>query len=734
MKTLLLRTAIVSALASQSMYAWSQQAQPQTDAEEATEQQEGIEQITVTAQRVASSIQKTPISMQAYGSEELRKRGISDIQSLARSDSSVNINLSTGQPIIAIRGVASQDATEVGDPAVSIATDGVFTNRPSGTLGGLYDIERVEILRGPQGTLFGRNSTGGTLNIITARPQDVNEARVMTEVGNYDLLGIQGFTNFAISDSLYSRVSFDMRTRDGYRDNSPARVNSDDEDLKSGRFQLRYNPSEQLDMWVLAQYTKIGGQGPSAENIPFNYSGESAEPIHEIPDSISDGQSYPLYAPQIRDLEQWEIRGGVDYTLDNGITLSYLGGFNSIRFYRQQNINAYTQGSEPTSFVYRNIEKPETINQELRLSSDPFADFTWQVGLYYFKESSTVNAATEYNPATTLAEKGVEFDYPHIKSESKAVFAQVNYAISDQLKLTAGARYTKDTKERDGTFFIHPLLTGAPVPIAIPQPASTDSSEPTWTLGADYQLTDDSMIYAKVSSGYKVGGFNNAESDYGPETLISYELGSKNTFFRRSMQLNLAVYQMDYEDQQVTQFLSTGTGSSTVNAGKSTIRGLEFDLILQKEALGRLNLSGNYTDAEYDEFLASAGWDSTINLDLSGNSLPMSPEFTLSARYERVFELDGGATLTPSISTKYQSSYYFGANNFDSQKQDSYSLVDVGLDYGSADADWNVQFYIKNLADETVFADANEFYTFSNYTFSYQPPRTYGVRFTTYFM
>eukprot|EP00456_Euglypha_rotunda_P039878 TRINITY_DN3073_c0_g1_i21.p1 TRINITY_DN3073_c0_g1~~TRINITY_DN3073_c0_g1_i21.p1 ORF type:complete len:373 (+),score=81.14 TRINITY_DN3073_c0_g1_i21:1240-2358(+) len=321
-------------------------AQATAEPQAAEAPQDGIQDIVVTAQRTASSIQRTPISMQAYSGAELQQRGVSDIASLARADSSININLSTGQPIIAIRGVSSQNATEVGDPAVSVATDGVFTNRPYGTFGGLYDVERVEILRGPQGTLFGRNSTGGTINVITARPTDTNEARFTIEGGNYNLIGGDGFGNFAIADGLNGRVSFNVRSRKGYRDNGTAFSRGDDEDLKSVRFQLGFDPSDALSGWILAQYTEQGGQGNVAEVIPFVYkNGESGEPVHAYPASISDGKSFPLYAPYRRDLKHFEFRGGLTYRFENGMSVNYLGGYDKINYLRQQNINPFFGGA-----------------------------------------------------------------------------------------------------------------------------------------------------------------------------------------------------------------------------------------------------------------------------------------------------------------------------------------------------------------------------------------------------
>lgn len=705
--------------------------QQDTAAQPSETTDDGVGEIIVTAQRTESSIQKTPISIQAYRGEELAERGVTDVQSLARLDSSVNVNLSTGMPLIAIRGVASQNATEVGDPAVSVAADGVFNSRPSGMFAGFYDIERVEILRGPQGTLFGRNSTGGTLNIITARANNSTEARFSGEIGNYDLYAAEGFANVALSETLYARASFNFRSRSGFRDNAPALERGDDEDTKSLRLQLAFEPNDSFSAWILGQYTKLGGVGIVSELIPFRYpTTGGTEPLHTLPPNLSDGRTFPRYAQNIRDLRQWDIRGGMTYSFPSGISINYLGGYSSIRYTRQQAINPFANGATvPTNFIYRNTETPDTINQELRIASSPDGAFRWQLGAYLFNEDSSVLAYTQTNPGSATANKLIQFDYPVITSNSKALFAQASYDFTDALTFTGGLRQTWDRKERNGTFSL--LFLG----VVIPQPAMTKSNKLTWTAGLDYEITPQNLLYAKVSTGYKVGGFNNAVSDYGPESVTSYEIGSKNSFFDNHLQLNLSVFRMDYEDQQVTQFVTgaTSTGSITVNAGRSRIWGAELNLNAQSDALGRVSLSANYTNAKYREFLVSAGWNTSINLNLAGNRLPISPEFSLTANYERPIELSGGGTITPSVGIKYQTDQYFGATNFPVQKQESYAYVDAGLTFEPENGNWSVQAYVKNLTNKTVFADASEFYTFNNYTFTYQPPRTYGLRFTMNF-
>lgn len=699
---------------------------------------DGITDIVVTAQRSATSLQRTPISIQVYTGEDLQRRGVADMRSLVQTDSSVNLNLSTGQPVIAIRGVATQNATEVGDPAVSIASDGVFTNRPSGTFAAFYDIDRVEILRGPQGTLFGRNSTGGTINLITARPTDGDVGRITGEYGNYDQVAADGFANFGLAENVNARMSFTVRSRNGFRNNAPADNRGDDEDVKSLRFQVAFAPTDRLSGWLLGQYTSVGGTGPVSQIAPFVFkNGVDGEPVHEIPGELRESHRFPLYAQYSQDLRRWEVRGGLTYDLSGNISINYLGGYDKINYLRVQAQNPYWGGvlngpgnGTIVPVIYHNRERPETINQEIRIGSSPRDRLFWQVGAYYFRESSDVVAYTEYNPGAATAQRGVEFLYPEVRSSSKALFAQATYALTDSLKLTGGVRYTWDKKSREGSFLLDEAETGLPFTITLPQSGATKSSKPTWLAGVDYQVNPDSLLYAKFSTGYKVGGFNSATSNYGPESVNAYEIGLKNNFLNNHLQLNIAAFRMDYSNQQVAQFLtgSQNTGSQTVNAGKSRIWGVELNTVVNARDLGNLSVSANYTHARYIDFLASAGWDPTINIDFSGNRLPLSPEWSLSGQYQYPIELGSGALITPRVAMKYQSKQFFSYTNYNSTKQGSYALVDAGIDFAPSSKKWLLQAYVKNLFDKTILADATEFYSYNDYTVTYQAPRTYGMR------
>jgi iron complex outermembrane receptor protein len=489
-----------------------------------------------------------------------------------------------------------------------------------------------------------------------------------------------------------------------------------------------------LKFWLLGQYTYSGGVGNVNQVVPFNYiNGIGGEPVHTLPANIGDGSSFPLYTQNVNSLRVIDVRGSAVYTFSNGISLTYLGGYNEINYLRTQATNPYffaTPADPLVPFYYTNREKPTTVNQELRLASAPESRLFWQTGIYYFSEISSVNASTQINPQSSIQEPGIAFLLPQVDAYSRAAFGQIGFAFTDAFKVTAGARYTDDTRNRVGTFVLYPAQTGLPFTLNLDDSGSAASNKTTWSVDAAYQLSPVNLLYAKASSGYKAGGFNSAQSQYGPETVISYEIGSKNRFLDNHLEFNIDAYWMDYKDQQVTQFVSgaESSGSITVNAGKSRIYGLESSLAYQDQTLGRFQLSANYLHARYDEFEASAGWDASVNLNLAGNTPPLSPTYSFSGQYEYPFTISSGGTLTPRVSYKYQSKVYFVANNYQDESQDGYGLLNFGLDYAPQKGNWLVTAYVQNAAGKVAFSDASEFYTFNNYELAYIPPRTYGLR------
>lgn len=701
-----------------------------------------IEEVVVTAERVEGNVQTTPISIAVYSGETLEARGVANIRALSVIDTSINFSTSGGQNVISIRGVTSTNATETGEPAVSVSMDGVFNNRGYSLGATMYDIARVEVLRGPQGTLFGRNTTGGMLNIITQRPGNDFAGRITADFGNYGAKNFDGFLNVPVSDTVKMRTSFSSRYRDGFRKNTPFDQRADDEVNSSGRVQLAWEPSARLRTWLSLSATHEGGIGGSSESIPFRYAPGTplnatgqpttpgTPPLHTMP-PLSDGVHYTIFSSADQKIDTRDAKWSLAYDLTDAVTLSYLGGYNTIDFMKQ--LPTFFRGN-PSLFTRR--EKPDTWNNEVRIASHS-GPLTWQAGAFAYSEKSGLFTDFIRNAGSATATELYQFDSPLVKATSKALFAQANYNITEALKITGGVRHTWDEKTRRGVFRIRPAYTGAPVTVTQTQDGDAKSDKTTWLVGLDYQVTARNLIYGKVSTGYKSGGFTGA-SQYKPETMVSYEVGTKNRFFDNSLQLNLAAYLMNYEDQQVNQYLAVGGGpvqAVTTNAGESEIYGLEANVISTSE-LGRFELSANLLHARYKTFVLGAGWSSppavTVLLDLEGNRLPVSPDFSVSLQWEKSFGVLGGS-LTPRAAVKHQTKVYYAPNNYEDQKQGAFETVDVSATWEPAAGNWSVQAYANNLFDIDRIGYADENYNFGVYNVGYGPPRTYGVRISASF-
>ena len=718
-------------------------ATPGSAPDQASAQRDTIGDIIVTAQRVESSAQRTPISIQVYSGETLAARGVSDLRQLANIDPSIGINSAGGQTTIAVRGIASSNVTETGEPAVSVSVDGAFNNRGYSLGATLYDIGRIEILRGPQGTLFGRNTTGGLLNIVTQRPAKELGGRVTVDLGNYDARFVDGFLNVPLTDRLAARGSFAVRRRDGIRGLTPRGERGGNERADAGRLQLLWQPADELEVWLLGSYTKEGGLGAVGETIPFRYPAGTplnavtgappagTEPLHTLP-PLSNGFDYPIYTDSRLHVRTAEVKGGVKLDLDT-VTLSYFGSYSDIDY----------SATIPTIFrrvpsVFTRRESPVTYNNEIRLSSNGDRRFTWQVGAFAFDERSRLFTDLVRNPDTAAITQLYLFDSPQVDASSRAIFGQGSFGLTEQLKFTAGLRYTDDTKLRRGGFFLRPAFTGAPVTIRNSQDGSSASDKVTWLLGVDYEATPENLLYAKVSTGYKAGGFTGV-SQYQPESVTSYEVGTKNRFLDGRLQLNLAAFYSDFTDQQINQYVAVNGVSQavTTNAGASRVYGLEANLSAVIGPIGRFDIAANYLNARYRRFLFGAGWSSppavVVVLDLAGNRLPVSPDFAASVQYEKKFTEVLGGALTARAAVKYQTTVYFGPENFPDQRQGGYALTDANLTYEVPGRNFSVQAYVTNLFDVKRFTSSVETYPFSTYSFLYGQPRTYGLRLTAGF-
>ncbi|MCX7285543.1 MAG: TonB-dependent receptor [Novosphingobium sp.] len=674
--------------------------------EAANANQGALGEIVVTAEKREGTAQKTPIAMTVASGAQLISSGVTDVNGLTNIAPTLNIAQNNQNMLITIRGVSSRDYTETGNPAVALSTDNFYLQNGTALNVGFFDLERVEVLRGPQGTLYGRNATAGAINIQTAKPKDIVEGNFALEYGYKNALIAEGMFNVPLNEAFKLRAAFSVHQRDAYRDNGSLRSTSglvtkggNDDVSQAARIHLAYEPSgSPFTALVTGEYTHVGGVGAVLKGIPYS--------------DVVNGEL------KLGDDRKWELnnQGYIDLTIKNArwnfnydagpVTLSYFGG------YRDQDLRRGNDqdGGTAQNFAFPTSGSTETQNHELRLASNLSGPFGFQTGLYYFKEQGqaltyfqVLGGATPFNFYT--------FDYD-TGSRSYAAFGQAWYQVTPDLKIEAGARYTKEKKTQVGFNNIAGTVTNVN--------ARYEGGKDTYHLGVNWQATPDNLVYAKFDSGFKAGGFQNGFT-FGPETIRAYEAGIKNRFLGRSLQVNLSGFLYDYVDLQVQQNDPVTAISRIFNAGKARIYGGELETTWRASDADQLDLSVAYLHSRYTDFL-------TGGVQYAGNELPQAPAWSLSGGYSHDFQV-GDGKVTARVQSRYQSRSFFSFRNINTEKQDAYSKTDLLLTYTpESRKGLSLSAYVRNIEDSVILTTSEEAGYAGGYLVQFADPRTWGVR------
>lgn len=698
----------------------------------AQEQPTGLGDIIVTANRTASSAQDTPTALNVYSGDALRDAGIASVRDLASIDASVNISPSAGAAYVAVRGIASTDVTEIGDPSVPVSRDGFYTNRSFSLNSSMYDLARIEVLKGPQGTLNGRNSTGGLVSIITNRPQFVNGGYSAVEVGNFGAFTGEMGANLAVSDTFAIRASGTYLTHKGYRKIDGPTTSGDDEDFASGRIQAMYK-SGGLSAWVSYQHDSRTVNGDAILRGTLG----GPKP------SFKDLGAFPGDAAQKTTLEGDRVRWELAYSTDSNLNFIYAGGYDSQNWH---NVLDATGPEYPANRQFRQNERPKIWNHEFRVSNDSASKLFFQAGYFRFSENNTVDSGlfnldmtglfADGGPLAALGQPdqyGIKFDYK-IKTRSQAVFAQVDYDLTDQLELSLGGRYTWDKKVRSGQAFLDLQALSSPFAPALSFPVAGDGrlsdGQPTWHVGLNYRPMPDTLIYAKYDRGYKSGGFNSngssASVPYDPEQLDAFEIGTKNSLMGNKLQLNGDVFYSNYRGYQASQTSDVLQGSGIFNVGSAKIFGIEGEVKALLGETTRIGINAAYLHTKFGDGIIVDDGDGNPQ-DISGNRLPNAPSFTVTGSIDQDFVV-GAGKVTAHADAKFSSKYYFSAFNVDDISTDDFVVANASLGYEPDVGGWKVIAFVRNIFDKNVLAYAQQNFVSHTNNYQFQPPRTYGVR------
>ena len=738
------------------------------------EESEGIEVIMVSATKRSESVQDIPLSVTAFSQQQLDIKGASSLTGIQESTPNLNFSVqSAGQNVarVTLRGVGTETLVGGGDPGVALHIDGIYVGRNSASAGDVFDVDRLEVLRGPQGTLYGRNATGGSVNIITKKPTDELEGSADLTYGNYNQARVRGVINVPLSDNLYSRVTMMSESHDGYIKNLyESGRDTDDKDSQSGRAQLLYLADSGDEYLLRGYYSKTGGAGPGSQYLGTDIDTENGYPAAYLIGVSSAGGGGAVLAdafglattaagdsvlPLPTDLH--EVRKdapeftdtliqGVDF--DASINLSDTLLLKSITSY-QTNDNEILVDADNSELPLETRSRnnmAKQYSQEFNLISQTPSPFQWILGAYYYHEELTerfevITPAGLVPIDTPLVEGAVaggggvrQLRIASHEVDSTALFAQLSYELTDEWSVTGGLRYTRDEKTQsreiggqvDTTNNIQ-FQTGD-IGLLGPDSGTTSFTEPTYRISTDYELSSDNLIFASFAHGYKSGGYDlnggevtddGEQVPYEPEFVNAIEIGSKNKFFNNKMILNLTAFHYDYEDLQVFRLLDTGP--VTDNAAQSTIQGVELELKIEPTDNFKFDGSVGYLDATYDEY--------SIDIpptDFSGNRLNYAPEWTGHMGAEYVQTIGEGDLIT-RIDWSYRSDIYFDRANTDLDTQEAYSLFNARIRYDTEK--YYVDLWAKNLTNEDYVTGQviNPPFTCGCRSVNVGAPRTYGV-------
>ncbi|MDT8398816.1 MAG: TonB-dependent receptor [Pseudomonadales bacterium] len=753
-----LRLAVLSALATSAALGTSHQVFAQ----------EGpLQEIVVTAQFREQNLQETPLAITALSGEAMTARsltGITDVDSFAPNTVIQPLGAGWGSTAAAyIRGIGLGDNSLSFEPGVPIYIDDVYHGRPQGALFDLLDLERVEILRGPQGTLFGKNAIGGTVRMISKKPQGDNSGFVEATYGRFDRVDLRGsFDVSLLEDELFMRVSASSKRRDGYFNildfecvNGPGSLGAGgtepglgtvvgptdtrsekgcivdklgEENVSSIRSAFRWLASDTVEVNVSVDYIREDNSGPADKftiidptfgaGLTDLWNQLVAIPRYGVPFDdrfITDSNFTSFHrfgrdditgklVENVREMDQYGLSAVIDWDVSDNVHVK------SITAYRDftNTFGRDSDGSPLPEDITWDTSKHDQFSQEIQVTGVAFEDrLNWAFGGFYYNADDSNQGFNALFPLFFVAQNHKDVQ----ETENWAVFAHGTYGITDSLSLTAGLRYTEDDKDtiiwRQDQLSLDIIIDNAPVSV------SAEKVSPK--VGLDYVLNDDMMVYGSWSTGFRGGGFGPRPSSvvqvesFGTEEAETWELGIKSDWFGQRLRLNTAFFYTDYTDQQspAQDFDSEGNlWFRTINAGTTRIKGVELEALFQPIE----NLSIEATFGYLDFFRKDPGRSDLCTRDSNGKACPglRSPKYSSSVGVNYDIPMANGSSLAIRADTVYQSKIWFSADDPIASDpsigfQEGYTLLNARATWTSPNEDWTIAVFGTNLTDKEYF-------------------------------
>ena len=704
---------------------------PPPPASDGASDDKGIGDIVVTATRRPDTAQNTPLAVTAIGGPALASRQIVNLQDLASSLPSVTINPTLGQGRIAIRGVGLDTTQSGAEGRVALHLDGVYISRPSATLSNMYDVDRVEVVRGPQGTLYGRNATAGAINIITNDPGKALGGYFRLTGGSYDLVRAEGALNLPLADNLQFRLAGQITNRGGYGRNLTTGNDINNARTRSVRGILKWEPTPDIDVRLSGDYHRehdadyayryLGAGNPAVLPVAFRIGGVVAPGIRDTTADTQQANRREFYGANLT----INARSG-PFTLT------------SITGYRQSN-TAYTGDADDTNAlvtVSNQFERARQWSQEFRAGAT-FDRGSALMGVYVFDE--TINGFNLFAPITRATTLGKPDTLAtgfrsggRLRTQAFAVFGEVRYEIVDRVTLVAGGRYSYERKSAteftSGVNVTADYVPGVLPPITKTSDQGVDFRAFTPTASIEWRPAKSVLAYATYARGFKSGGYalGQLAAPFQPERLDDYEIGLKADWFDHRLRTNIAAFIYNYSNLQVSKVLTTG--SQTVNAARARIKGVEAEITALPLPHLQFDLTAAVLDSQYLDFQTSDPVRPALGvLNLAGNPLSLAPAYTVASGLQYTIETPAGK-FTLRGEGVWAGRTYFNPFHRQDISQKPYAKFNAFLNYESPNGRWTAALFVRNITKQDTLSFA---YTISplfggGIMGAYDPPRTFG--------
>ncbi|MCC7411085.1 MAG: TonB-dependent receptor [Gammaproteobacteria bacterium] len=688
-----------------------------------------LELIVVTAQKKDQSIQEVPAAVTAVTGDTMREVGITRLADVQNLVPSIRLQTESASTEVYIRGVGSTLDLPMIESPNAYNINGIFIPREL-TSASMFDVERVEVLPGPQGTLYGRGALGGSINMITTRPGDTLESKLLLEGGNYDMVRATVTQNLPVSEQFKMRVSLNAHYHEGYLESG---ANSAED--YAGLVSFDWTPREDLSVYV---WTHIEHKGGYADNLVSK--GSATDPKSQAfphpGDPWNDRLDGPLavfatQGPVDKQDREWDARivgGEINWDINDSLTLTYIPSYMHFE---------WDQGYWITHKLGDFGEDLNQTTHELRLSHDDGGRLKWLAGFYGYRFQSQGKFFIKFGPG--------EFGFPgpafwlnandiqdHVL-KGIAFFGQATYSLRDDLRIVAGGRVSIDKREAHG--FMQGLVAGADHPSSqhiglfsgVPNPIWEGDEQwdnVDWKFGVEYDAAESTMLYATVQTGYQPGTFDSIPGVVANKSkLLAFSGGFKSSLLDGRLIVNDEVFYYDYSDL-LTSAWNAAAGANVLTNTDSTIYGNQLDLSYLPWENTQLRFSLGYLHGRYDDFVTGTG-------DFTDNQMQNAPDWTVNLGLTQDWDLPSGGFVRARVDSRFESSYWGDFSHSSGLYQDAYTKTDASLTYHAPNESWSFGLWARNLEDtdvQSAAAPGSPFFDPAPGALFLEPPRTFGVR------